>query len=63
VDELVGIFHIRLVDGERYQNVRIVRWMRTVQGELLYLEDDEGTIYNWRNVAVLTKTQRVTNGV
>lgn len=56
-DSLVGLFNIEFVGPRRMriENVRIVHWKMSPNAELFYLIDENGSVYNFANINVMSR--------
>lgn len=53
----IGVFHIYFISARTVvsENVRIVNWLQSPNFELFYLIGDDGSIYNFHNIAKMTR--------
>lgn len=54
-DPFIGVFDIHFTGPRRMSSpeVRIVHWRTTTNGELFYLIDEHGSVYNFNNINCL----------
>ncbi len=57
-DNFKGPARIKFSSGDRWHDINVKQmWFDASTGNILYIEDVNGFIYNWGNIEIFTKVE------